>query len=147
MVFSGTPPLGPVKVSLLEGWPQFMRGEFVLKSICFGIFQVAWIQLGGGHISGVLIRGVPLYATGRSHMHSLVWSIMNSNTKFGSHVLPDWHIMAFTYVNHCPNCTRISSHLRYLGIQMGILVQYSIRPIFQESPNNRYVGTNHFCPL
>ncbi len=34
--YSGTslnrPPLGPVKVSLLEGWPHF-RGEFVLKSI------------------------------------------------------------------------------------------------------------------
>ncbi len=35
-IYGGTPinrpPLGPVKVSLLEGWPHF-RGEFVLKSM------------------------------------------------------------------------------------------------------------------
>ncbi len=38
--YSGTPldwpPLGPVKVSLLEGWPHF-RGEFVLKSDFFEV--------------------------------------------------------------------------------------------------------------
>ncbi len=43
--YSGTPlnrpPLGPVKVSLLEGWPH-LRGEFVLKSMLFGLFEVAW---------------------------------------------------------------------------------------------------------
>ncbi len=56
--YSGTPlnrpPLGPVKVSLLEGWPHF-RGEFVLKSMLFS----KWPEYRGGHISGVLIRGGP----------------------------------------------------------------------------------------
>ncbi len=46
-VYSGTPlnqpPLGSVKVSLLEGWPHF-RGEFVLKKHALGLFEVAWIQ-------------------------------------------------------------------------------------------------------
>ncbi len=52
------PPLGPVKVSLLEGWPHF-RGEFVLKSMLWDFSK--WPEYRGGHISGVLIRGVPLY--------------------------------------------------------------------------------------
>ncbi len=35
------PPLGPVKVSLLEGWPHF-RGKFVLiKMHALGLFEVA----------------------------------------------------------------------------------------------------------
>ncbi len=51
-VYSGTPlnrpPLGPVKVSLLEGW---------------GEFSMLWdfSEYGGDYISGVLIREVPLY--------------------------------------------------------------------------------------
>ncbi len=61
-VYSGTPlnrpPLGPVKVSLLEGWPHF-RGDFVLKSMLWDFSK--WPEYRGGHISGVLIRGVPLY--------------------------------------------------------------------------------------
>ncbi len=52
------PLLGPVKVSLLEGWPHF-RGEFVLKSMLWDFSK--WPEYRGGHISGVLIRGVPLY--------------------------------------------------------------------------------------
>ncbi len=60
-IYSGTPlnwpPLGPVKVSLLEGWPHF-RGEFVLKSMPWDFSK--WPEYGGGHSSGVLIRGVPL---------------------------------------------------------------------------------------
>ncbi len=56
---SKPPPLGPVKVSLLEGWPHF-RGEFVLKSMLWDLWK--WPEYEGGHISGVLIRGVPLYA-------------------------------------------------------------------------------------
>ena len=51
------PPLGPVKVSLLEGWPRF-RGEFVLKSMLWDFSK--WPEYKGGHISGVLIRGLPL---------------------------------------------------------------------------------------
>ncbi len=49
LVYSETPlnrpPLGPVKLSLLEGWPQF-RGEFVLKSMLWGFSKRC------GHISG-----------------------------------------------------------------------------------------------
>ena len=60
-LYSGTPlnrpPLGPVKVSLLEGWPHF-RVEFVLKSRLWDLFK--WPEYRGGHISGVLIRRVPL---------------------------------------------------------------------------------------
>ena len=60
--YSGTPlnwpPLGPVKASLLEGWPHF-RGEFVLISMLWDFSK--WPEHRGGHISGVLIRGVPLY--------------------------------------------------------------------------------------
>ncbi len=59
--YSGTPlnrpPLGPVKVSLLEGWPHF-RGEFVLKSMLWDFSK--WPEYRGGHISGVLIRGIPI---------------------------------------------------------------------------------------
>ncbi len=60
--YSGTPlnwsPLGPVKVFILEGWPHF-RGEFVLKSMLWDFSK--WPEYRGGQISGVLIRGVPLY--------------------------------------------------------------------------------------
>ncbi len=59
--YSGTPlnqpPFGPVKVSFLEGWPHF-RGEFVLKSMLWDFLK--WPEYRGGHILGVLIRGVPL---------------------------------------------------------------------------------------
>ncbi len=44
--------------TLLEGWPHF-RGEFVLKSMLWDLSK--WPEYRGGHISGVLIRGVPLY--------------------------------------------------------------------------------------
>ncbi len=47
----------PLKVSLLEGWPHF-RGEFVLESMLWDFSK--WPEYRGGHISGVLIRGVPL---------------------------------------------------------------------------------------
>ncbi len=61
--YSGTPlnhPLwGPVKVSLLEGWPHF-RGELVLKSMLWDFSK--WPEYRGGHISGVLIREGPLYS-------------------------------------------------------------------------------------
>ncbi len=61
-IYSGIPlnrpPLGPVKVSLLEGWPHF-RSEFVLKSMLWDFSK--WPEYRGDHISGVLIRGVPLY--------------------------------------------------------------------------------------
>ncbi len=50
------PPLGPAKVSLLEGWPHF-RGEFK-RVHALGLSK--WPEYRGGHISGVLIRGVPL---------------------------------------------------------------------------------------
>ncbi len=43
---------------ILEGWPHF-RGEFVLKSMLWDFSK--WPEYRGGHISGVLIRGVPLY--------------------------------------------------------------------------------------
>ncbi len=56
-VYSGTPldqpPLGPVK----EGWPHL--GEFVLKRMLWDFSK--WPEYRGGHVSGVLIRGVPLY--------------------------------------------------------------------------------------
>ncbi len=44
LYYGGTPlnrpPLGPVKVSLLEGWPDF-RGESVIKKHALGLFEVA----------------------------------------------------------------------------------------------------------
>ncbi len=62
IIYSGTSlnwsPLGPMKVSLLEGWPHF-RGEFVLKNMFLDFSK--WPEYRGGHISWVLIRGVPLY--------------------------------------------------------------------------------------
>ncbi len=48
------PPLGLVKVSLLEG-------EFVLKSMLWDFSK--WPEYRGGHISGVLIRVVSLSST------------------------------------------------------------------------------------
>ncbi len=61
-VYSGTPlnrpPLGPVKVSLVEGWPHFW-GEFILKSMLWDFLK--WPEYRSGHISG----GVPLYT--KSH--------------------------------------------------------------------------------
>ncbi len=44
-----------MKVSLLEGWPHF-RGEFVLKSMLWDFSKC--LEYRGGHILGVLIRGV-----------------------------------------------------------------------------------------
>ncbi len=41
------PPLGSVKVSLLEGWPHF-KGEFVLS---FGTFS-KWPECRGGTFQG-----------------------------------------------------------------------------------------------
>ncbi len=45
-------------MSLLQEWLHF-RGEFVLKSMLWDLLK--WPEYRGGHISGVLIRGVPLY--------------------------------------------------------------------------------------
>ncbi len=59
--YSGTllnrPHLGPVKVSLLEGWAHFTLGW-----ICMLWDFSKLLEYRGGHISGVLIRGVPLYS-------------------------------------------------------------------------------------
>ncbi len=52
------PPLGPVKVSWLEGRPHF-RGEFALGGILCDILK--WPKYRGGLISGVQIRGSSLY--------------------------------------------------------------------------------------
>ena len=40
------PPLGPVKVSLLEGWPHF-RGEFAIKSMLWDISKWRVATSGG----------------------------------------------------------------------------------------------------
>ncbi len=64
LLYSGIPliqpPLGPIKVSWLEGWPYF-KGRLALRSIAtWDILK--WPQLlGGGLISGVQIRGSSLY--------------------------------------------------------------------------------------
>ncbi len=55
---SKPPTLGTSEVSLLEEWPHF-RGEFVLKSMLWDFLE--WPEYRGGHISGVLVRGVPMY--------------------------------------------------------------------------------------
>ncbi len=78
-LYSGTPlnqpPLGPLKVSSLEGWPHF-RGEFVLKSMLWDFSK--WPEYRGGHNSGVLIRGVPLYF--KFHITNLCRESANSPT-------------------------------------------------------------------
>ena len=69
------PPLGPVKVSLLEGWPHF-RGEFVLKSMLWDFSK--WPEYRGYHISGVLIRGVPLYFYSVLHSECPISEVISS---------------------------------------------------------------------
>ncbi len=69
---SGT--LGPVIVSLLEGWPHF-RGEFVLKSMLWDFSK--WPEYRGGNISGVRFHCTCMYlfySYQHSHHRSINWN-------------------------------------------------------------------------
>ncbi len=70
-------------MSLLEGWPHF-RGEFVLKSMLQDFSK--WPEYRVGHVSGVLIRGIPLY------YHDRFTAFWDSN-HFATRMEPDLNMV------------------------------------------------------